>query len=473
MSAAAAAIVSVGKHRVALGLGWTPLLNPGGDPRRKRAEAAEFMGPKQLKYAAIYHNVDKYFGAGIVGKATPGKAAGAVPGVTWLAEVVTEPTLVIMRLDGTDRFWVAAVIPKGISAVADELVLGTDVGKRIDTLLSNLGDDDVQIIVSPGASLPSTTMAERARQAKPEKVQTFAQLLAGEPPKEAGRVEQLVGVTPAMIGATAGAVFLAILAGGGWFAWSWYEQAEREKAMLAAQMAAAGQSADLQAVVEQRIRETVDAALATETATVSPTALIDLCGMHVESLPIVLGGWELRGASCTLQGVIARYGRDGRDTRLATNESLIAASAERGWLAEVGFGAQETTITLPANLVPRGALAADQLLAMSQAKVALPSLFQTLELVQGLKGEFGAPQPVPLTFEDPTPRQDGQPPVQTPVPPERSFQKGQVTASGDDWSFVDRLPLEQDFVTLTQIDLTPLPTGGFSFTATGTYVIGP
>lgn len=468
-----ARILQIGKVRAVAGLHWVPLA--AEDAKSRKNELLEELKAQNSRFGAFYENTaGKYPLVGIVGRDSPKGLAKGVPVASWLAEVISKPTIYLEAQDESgDRYWLLAAWPGRVHHDADQMVDDQAARRLVEKMLDDIGNDGGEVDLVVGGRygrMPSSNVIERFRRRNA----SIGELLVNPPPSDLPRVKQYLGITPAMIVSAIAAVVLTAGAVGGYLLWEKMERDRLLQEQLAAQLAAQGPGADMTALTLKRVDEAVAAALAEDTATVEPNAFIQACLDGAGVFSGAWGGWRLNKITCVNGSVTATFDRRSETPTGASNETLKAAADARQLPVALDFGLEQATLTWSYTPpAPRQALTLTELPRYSEAVEVLPSRFQVLDgVVNGLTGGYAAPAARPVSFEDPvaTAAAQGAPQLM-PVPEHATYRKGTVSVSGAGLHWLTQIVLNERFVTLETLELTPVREGGFAFALTGSYVV--
>ncbi|MGC6031344.1 type 4b pilus protein PilO2 [Enterobacter kobei] len=243
-----------------------------------------------------------------------------------------------------DRYWFIAIINGAVSPLTDVCGDMSAIRAALDTFRQFQPLPEF-VVAPPEFGLPDSEPV------------AWTEILPARPPKQA-RLAPLSIKKPVII-----LVLFLLLTGGGWHAFSAWQEA-REQARIAAQQAAI--------LAHQRALQ----AMSPWKKIPTPQAFMTACSALYRQLPLSVGGWLFSGAECRADGIRAAYSRS---SALATVSDFAQRITTRYRIAP-GFNLQDggrvADFTLPYPAFPASAFHDDKPETGSQAAFPLVSFFQ-------------------------------------------------------------------------------------------------
>ena len=441
-------VVTVNGTSVALGLSWHYL--PGLDPTQPIAEARQ--AAKRLKVGSgVLHKQGTRTLLGVgSGKASKKTLSGAV-----IASALPEPTILVAMLD-TSSYWVCLAGGGKLDEQHDSVVdaeRAYAIIREIQGRQSGRGAHDFPVRVLGRSELTSPYLQDAP-------VTDWAAFLANAP--AAAQFVRLGGPTVREVVV----VSVAILLGITFFAWDQYDKRKKEQEALAAlqaQSAAEAEAfrADQEAARERAIELAIAEALAQDTATKAPDAVIKHCFELHRALGRFIGGYGLSETTCTNTGVSLAVGqKHPQAPTFGFPDRLREAAFGLGATVSFATDMRAATLALPG-------LEGPQRPAITSI-ADLPSLAELQSVLGGpvlswKRGDVAArytitdPEPRVIHFTDPTTLDEEGRPKLMQVPPERSYLRATVKLESP---MPGRLPVDAFAVPAARLEqLRLIPTG--------------
>ena len=331
------ALLRAGQHDYALGLLWQPAPRKGW---RDAVKSSKSM-PGADHYVQLSH------------------LGGIQTGLTRLNGVRHQRVMSLAAIactwrDGDwlgifqtaeDRYWFIAILDGAVSPLTDVCGNLAAIQTALDTFRQFQPVLPEYVTAPPEFGLPDSEPV------------TWTELLPAKPPK-AARLSPLSIRKPVTL-----LVLFLLLTGGGWHAFTAWQEA-REAARIAAQQAA------IQA--HQRALQ----AMSPWKKSPTPQAFLTACTTLYRHLPLSVGGWLFSGAECRSDGIRAAYARE---SSLATVSDFAQRITKRYHTAP-GFNLQDggkvADFTLPYPAFTASAFHDDKPETGSQAAFPLVSFLQ-------------------------------------------------------------------------------------------------
>lgn len=468
--------VAVGKKkiRVVAGLRWIALSAiDGSTPKGELAEAARLDGAQN--FGVWVQTVEGRALGAALSKAAPAAAKTAVSAAAWLAQAVSEPTLLLQPLAG--KWWVVAVEPGG------QIELGTDrlldeeqvvetVLRRLEEIVINgqatriaIGGDSYPSI--PGLEAIPWVEAEAPRREAPRGPyrvpMDFGALLAFEQSTSAprtARMQQVSGISRTTVLLLAAMVAVAVVGLGGFLVMKKQKEAA-ELALMQEELAQQQlQQEQLATLRGARIAEAVARELAVDTATVPPSPFVAACADVLRRVGGGAAGWGIRSIECEGGAPTAKVNWE----LLGTSSGQIGVNETLRRFAE-GLGL--TVVFYPANnaaemSIPLPGFAARQ----PMRAVELPSMQAFLQrfgtrlqifgqAVDSSGGQISEPQERAITYLDPENENDPSAANRfKPVPPGQGYRTGDIEVVARSRWELDALALDAPYVRAKRVDVT-------------------
>lgn len=457
-------------HTAVAGLTWRD--TPGDDASAIR---------EQIRAAAA--NARSRFGVrldgsvsgqvGLLPETAPPSMRNKVSAAAWLALVHPEPALYVEELPDA-RYWILRTSPGYVDPRTDVLMDSADASRFLDDLIEQItaSGDELPVIYVTGEQPPSNMLS---RMSDHVRSRSFADLVEGLPPTRAATVRQLVGVTPQAYLAVLGVVVVGLALWGAVLLLDyWREQRafEEQRAALAAQQADA---ARIKTQTELRMRLAVEQAAKEDTATVSPTVLIEGCAHALDAMGRRVGGWAITGVECNISGTSAAVRVEApraAGEQIGTAATLMAVADTRPVNVSIDPANSTGVVSVPLKSPTlRDGLVRN---AMPTYAGILRGVLSRLQMgkagLNGITYQMTQPVPRPVTYVDPEleSRNDSSKFKQVPV--EHTYRKGTITLRGNARWLLDAISLEYPFLSITKLDLRPERNGSLTWTLEASYV---
>jgi hypothetical protein len=451
---------------LALGLRWEELLGA----KRPQAEATEIAKRQSARIGVLAPGITtgRYL-VGLVlerGGRTPSAGTTAYSGAAWLAQSVSEPTIVCHHLSDS-RFWIAVIPRPGAVAIdSDQVLEAGPACARLEGALEAFGMAGVTpALIISGDVVPD---ADIFKDRPYEQINLDAVLGRSAPSNT--RLRQLVGVSTsiklavAAVGiAAAGAVAFGIM----------LERQKAQEAYIAE--VGAEEAVDYEVVRQQRIEAAVQEALVQHTQTPEPALVMVACEDALVRSGLVVDGWRVQEMECDVAGRVATVTYQ-RSAGWATNDALLRAFERADGVAfTLSASGMEAVASLPVyGLVPRAPLDRDALPGWIGILRDVGSPLQTLAFASRqavpVSSAIGEPAPAEVTYLEPSMERSEGPERFQPVPADRSFRIGSLTVTGAG-SLLHAINLDEPYVSVTRVRFRMAGVGfRFSFVVEGAYV---
>lgn len=432
-------------HVVAFALDWR-LLDPQSPNQRLRNEAAMRHSNHGVLVPAIDPNkkVPTVLG-GILPMGSPRATTGAYAAAAWLALARPDETFVLAHDLGDGRYWMIRLDNGFFSPQSDVILEERAVSDAIHEVIIARGDAQKVSLVYTGRRPTARTLLT----GKLTVIEmTIDELFATTPPKLA-RIRQIRGMAMRHWLALFAVVAFVLCSVAGLL---WYRQYQQQKEVAAAAAELAlreAQDQELRTLHDVRQREAVLDQLALDTATPSPDGMVHACLARVRTVDKRLGGWNLVDLECNLVSgqLQSRYLLP--DGATGTSETLVAAATASGMTASPGLGTNQAVVdAVFGQPVPRRALLPAELPRGIDLATRFAARFQ-LGARAAIRSSIGPPGARPVVYRDPSEATGT--PTWLPVPPERAYQEGTLTLTGDDLWQADQIAMDYPFVVLTKL----------------------
>lgn len=442
-------LLEVGKVKAIAGLSWVPLA--GDETSSTAAETKRQAKASGTRFGAFYANDHgRYRLVGLAPEEGGRKMVGRIPVAVWLAEAVQVPTIYLEAIDDSrTRYWVVSVRPGSLDPRTDMVMSDDDAIALIDEALGDAlsTQTTVDLVVGGEGVAPSSHMIERASRRNAR----LADLLAELPPPKS-KVTQLIGIPPVVYMGVGGALFAALVVGGGWYANKRFEVMQSEAQRAAAAAAAAAEQERIQKLTAVRIEEAVTKALQEDTGTPAPPAAVEGCLRLLDQYPMRMSGWTLEEITCPLaEGAPSAKYRRNTSLRggMATQLGLYEAATAKGLKVSLELMADLATLTgATLDLPSREPISLDQMPQMQPLSLRLSTDLQVLgSTITGANTQLKPPSARSITYADPA--REGGP--QAVVPPHQGYRKGTVTVTGNGVWTLKSVPLNHPNVSVKSI----------------------
>jgi len=444
-------LIPAGSATAVAGLSWTKL---GKDPKLELKSNSKMLGSKHGLLIETPRGVQLL---GLVSVTAPSRARSAISAAAWLANASEVRVLFIKALPNGE-FWVLCAGAGELDQRTDEIVHEEVAVQIIDMVLSDASHDDngkIRIVVD-GDRYPNSNMIDRFDRENA----TFAELVRGYTPTKAERVRKIVGITGGQLLAIIliiAAIAVAV------YAYELYEQHLRDEEIARQQAELQRQhltAEQIKTETDLRITRAVIQAVAEDTATPPPDALLKACVATLRRVGDEIAGWRLGQAQCAPTGTNVDFSFNLLDGVAATgtNASIIETAKKRfGVTPSVAI--ENAHASLSINVPPpdaRPALTPPQLPRYGDIVEKFGTRFQLLhQEFENVHVTMGTPGARPITYLDPA-RENSQDPNRfAQVPVDRGYRRGTVQITGTSLWQIEQFSLAYPFFTIKKIEVTP------------------
>lgn len=391
----------------------------------------------------------------------------------WLSHAHSEGVLYIeQRTDG--YYWIVRTAAGYVDPRTDVVLEETDASRFLDDLLEQIqaSGDEVPQVYKVGELPPSHMLSRHPSEIKDR---DYAALVEGTPAPRSIQIKQLVGITPATYLGIVGAVmFCGVLYGG----YAAYDTFQKNRAFEARRAELARRDADAQRIkdeTELRMRLAVEKAAKEDTATLSPTELIQSCTGALDAFGHRVGGWRIAVVTCdgTGSGITLNLSAPRTSGELVSTAAILMEAAEAAHLAiTINPANQSANVVAPhPPMVAREGL---QRAAMPSNANVIRGVYSRLQMgraaIPTLSYQMGAPTPRPVVYVDPALESANDGSQFKQVPPEMTYRKGTLSVRGQGRWALDAISFEYPFLSITKLELRPGGIGDVTWLLEAHYV---